>query len=581
MSNPFATELFNDPMLSHTGKVGGGSKKVTKAPGASQNAAPEPREMMNPASDPFALRQDIDRARIKVSILQAKGLPADPSRAVTYGTCMAKNRKPSQFKTRDSHDLANPVWGEPGQMVVGWKGPSTDSGYTGDDLLFRIFKKDSGMMSGLMGSESLVAYCELKCSEYYPDGLQGQLPLYNAGGAAIPGAYLQVRVEVFGVKPSGFFSKITKSLSGGLTWAEIRDILNTAPETIITTFFNIIGEPADGRNKGDMLLLILAPLVCFIILTWLGWVIRHFSAPTWIFLCCAVFFASVGFMVMGLTSHKSSKTPWFSLGSLILIAVALAAWACNSAWEDSWRQWWWIHTGIRTGATASKAAESVSDAAVLNFDTVKAGEQWTSVDASRAAGFRDGDIYCAAPILDPEVASGSIMRVNYWAIGINCCDDFGSFTCDNAREYTGGTGVVMKGGGMPCHGCHADQFRLAAAKAAGVNNMVSAPGAVYVRFVSETSSIEHYYLARTMFSFVWTLLLGLGIIGFLGFLCNYKGWGKPGAFPIYHYFDHTRSIPGRARAQKDLGYIDPDKFTLVLTPAGGNANSVTASLMKP
>jgi hypothetical protein len=279
------------------------------------------------------------------------------------------------------------------------------------------------------------------------------------------------------------------------------------------------------------------------------------------------------------TSHKNAKMPFFALGALVVFAVALAVWECNSAWDDSWRQWWWIHTGVRTGATASKAAESVSDAAVLNFDTYKSGEQWTSVDASRAAGFRSGDIYCAAPILDPDVASGSIMRVNYWAIGINCCDDFGSFTCDAAREYTGGTGVVMKGGGMPGYGDHADEFRLAAAKAAGVNNMVSAPGAVYVRFVSETSSIEHYYLARTMFSFVWSLLVGLGVIGFLGFLCNYKGWGKPGAFPLYHYFDNVH-VPGRAGARKDMPYIDPDKFTLVLTPAG-NEKTVTTNLIKP
>merc|ERR1719149_529094 len=140
-----------------------------------------------------------------------------------------------------------------------------------------------------------------------------------------------------------------------------------------------------------------------------------------------------------------------------------------------------MKTGIQYGASAATPAEARSDAAVITFQNVKAGSAWTSVDTSRAAGYRgDGGIYCAAPILDPTEALGDIMRVEFWAIGINCCDDFGSFTCDASREFPGGgTGVVMKEGGMPCIGCHAEQFRLAAAKAAGVNRMVSAPGALF------------------------------------------------------------------------------------------------------
>merc|ERR1719453_2479758 len=126
-------------------------------------------------------------------------------------------------------------------------------------------------------------------------------------------------------------------------------------------------------------------------------------------------------MISGLTTHKQSKMPVFALGSLVAIATILAIYSCEKGWSDSWRQWWWIHTGIPLGASASTPAESRSDASTILFETVKSGAQWTSVDAIRAAGFRkDGNVYCAAPILDPNVTAGAIMRVNFWAIGIDC-----------------------------------------------------------------------------------------------------------------------------------------------------------------
>jgi len=283
---------------------------------------------------------------------------------------------------------------------------------------------------------------------------------------------------------------------------------------------------------------------------------------------------------MGVTTHKESKTPLFPLGCLIVIAVIMAMTIGAHGWNASWRQWWWMHTGHSLGTSAGLAATARDDASVLSFDNVKNGSQWTSVGASRAAGFRKGDIYCAAPILNPTLALGNIMRVEYWAIGINCCDDFGSFTCDASRETTGSVGVVMKGGGMPGFSDHADEFRLAALKACGVNNMVSAPGALYVRFVSEPKTIENLYLSKCIFSFFTSLLLGFVIFGALGFIVNYKAWGKKGYFPLYNILDHKRPAGLAGPVKKDEIVNTDQKWTLVLTPSN-DPNGFNMSAMKP
>merc|ERR1719258_969612 len=99
---------------------------------------------------------------------------------MTYGTCMAKNKKASMFRTRDSNDSRNPIWDVPGDVLV-----------------FRIFDKDhSGMMS-FMSSEVQVAQCEIRSDDYYPSGYRANLPLYNSHGVPLPGATLQVEVMVY------------------------------------------------------------------------------------------------------------------------------------------------------------------------------------------------------------------------------------------------------------------------------------------------------------------------------------------------------------------------------------------------
>jgi len=398
---------------------------------------------------------------------------------------------------------------------------------------------------------------------------------------------LHVEIMVYGAKDLTLLQKLERSCGcGDCDWSTIRSRIVHAPEALVGLFFSVIGEPADDRTKGDMGMLIAIPFIIFLFVVWFGWLLLHYNAIAAVMIAGLIFFVALGMVVLGVTSHKNSKIPFFALGCLMIIAVACGILICDHGWSKCWRQWWWMHTGQKLGGSAGTPAAALSDSSVITFEGVKDGTQWTSADASRSAGYRKGDIYCAAPILDPTVALGNIMRVEFWAIGINCCDDYGSFTCDASRETTGSVGVVMKGGGMPCYDCHAEEFRMAALKAEGVNRMVSAPGALFVRYVTDASTVENSYLAQVVFSFFWSLIIGLLFFGLLGFLTNYKGWGKQGHFPLYNLLGHKKvihHIPETPMEEAKQKIVDDEekKWTLVLTPNSNAPGDFNIAALKP
>jgi len=548
--------------------------------------------MLNPASDPFMvsqLRGMGNRPRVKVRIVAATGLPERGPNKSTHATCMAKNKKSSMFRTKDAWDAREPIWDEPGgQMVMRW--------VPGDALKFCIMDKDRGSwVPNMMQSDATVAQCELRSDEYFPNGLQTSLPLFTANGYPIPGAELRVEVQIYGVEKTSLGGKIS-GLMNVANWdmRSVKHGIENAPAAIIAQWYQILGEPADDRTKGDLGMLIGLPFIIFIFLTWMSWAVRHFNTAAVVMIFGLTFLIAVGMGLMGVTTHKKSKIPFFAIGCLMLISVIFAVIFSNLGWNNEWRQWWWMKTGIQYGATAATPAEARSDAAVITFQNVKAGSAWTSVDTSRAAGYRgDGGIYCAAPILDPTEALGDIMRVNYWAIGINCCDDFGSFTCDDSRNVKASVGVVMvgsgsqrvgQGGGMPCASCNTDEFRLATLKAAGVYNMVSAPGALYVRYVTNAKIIENQYLAQCVFSFFSSLLFAIVFFGTIGFITNYKALGKPGHFPLYNLLTPKPKKfvpPPEVQAKQPMVItedtaVEESPWTLVLSPATNGQMNLAA-----
>jgi len=154
----------------------------------------------------------------------------------------------------------------------------------------------------------------------------------------------------------------------------------------------------------------------------------------------------------------------------------------------------------------------------------------TYVDDLRSAGFKNGHYFCAAPIISPETAGGAFIRVNYWAIGIDCCQRSGSFICDDSRDFEAGYGVVMLDGGLPCPDCHLDEFRSAVRKAEALHGLVSAPGALFVRWVRNPLKLKAGVLMKAILFILLAGLISFVVLWIFASWAWYYGVGRRSMF---------------------------------------------------
>lgn len=130
----------------------------------------------------------------------------------------------------------------------------------------------------------------------------------------------------------------------------------------------------------------------------------------------------------------------------------------------------------------------------------------TTLDMDKALGYKDVDTFCVAPIVD-ELGSP---LVQFWAVGVNCCDARGGFECDDAWSPKARSGVVV----------HDDTGEYAAAikMAQAAYSIASPEKYLLVRFVIDPETVEmNYWRVGVAFLFAGTLvsavIFGLGALG--------------------------------------------------------------------
>ncbi|CAJ1365315.1 unnamed protein product [Effrenium voratum] len=64
----------------------------------------------------------------------------------------------------------------------------------------------------------------------------------------------------------------------------------------------------------------------------------------------------------------------------------------------------------------------------------------TTLDLQKFIGFKNKDIYCVAPIVNPNASK--VDSYDYWAVGLNCCDANG-FRCGEYTKPTARSGVRL------------------------------------------------------------------------------------------------------------------------------------------
>jgi len=88
------------------------------------------------------------------------------------------------------------------------------------------------------------------------------------------------------------------------------------------------------------------------------------------------------------------------------------------------------------------------------------------LDVKRSMSFKMGELYCVAPIVDPNCKKNC--GYDFWAVGINCCaEDVADFRCGEYNNPSAKNGLRLM------HDEQRPNFRLAVMEAEGVHKIVS------------------------------------------------------------------------------------------------------------
>jgi hypothetical protein len=257
-------------------------------------------------------------------------------------------------------------------------------------------------------------------------------------------------------------------------------------------------------------LLYIIPPFAFILLSFLvTYALAHYPALVWISVAIGAFFASV--MLLAALSERNYYLMFLSsfVGTAIFAAV-LAGYA-NHSWHM--RPYYaYFDSREYYNVLPSEPALAHADAGKIVFaDTAQ-------VDQTRGIGYDNGARYCIAPIIGPNQGP----RIEYWAVGENCCQRRSGFSCDDATQKGAGAIVQLDAGFLRLSSF--DQFRMAVKVAEGSFELSSAPDALFVRYVADPDAV-HAELWTTG-TIVWLSLVGIHLVVNTGMAFSAGGIAK-------------------------------------------------------
>mmetsp|Transcript_63333 Transcript_63333/g.151091 ORF Transcript_63333/g.151091 Transcript_63333/m.151091 type:complete len:512 (+) Transcript_63333:111-1646(+) len=353
-------------------------------------------------------------------------------------------------------------------------------------------------------------------------------------------------------------------------------------------FGELLGPGDERSQKWIGYLYVFLPFGVFLLTLLLCLVLRHVAPTLAILLCALIGIFGIYCMLMEQIRTKHGDISLAVLGGLTTLAVVLGLIASSVGWIHYVRGAWWLQVGL-TGRNvmASDPAASYNDAAWIQFSSDGNG---TVVDRVNSAGYKDVDIFCAAPILEGPLeyvdvttvatttttapttttarntttttgitttsratttgrgvttqaallqvsgharriyaassAAATLSRIEYWAVGINCCDEIGNFRCTGDEDFNSGVGYVLLDGGYPCPGCNKELFQKAVQKAEAAHGLVSAPGALKVQWMISASAYQTWVGWRVVLFVITASMLAFIVIAPLGWAANYWGIGR-------------------------------------------------------
>jgi len=188
--------------------------------------------------------------------------------------------------------------------------------------------------------------------------------------------------------------------------------------------------------------------------------------------------------------YRERLSPLSPLGASCMAAIASGAFLglyCYGSY--GYFAMLYDHSRTYENVVPSTSAMAVADAGRIVF------EAGAKVDQSQAVGYGDatGDRYCVAPIRGPSLDVK--YHVEFWAVGINCCDWLGQFICDDAADANARSGIVVMDGPDMFVESNRDLYVRARRKAEARFGIAAAESPMYVRWVNSDNLdllVTHY-----------------------------------------------------------------------------------------
>lgn len=250
--------------------------------------------------------------------------------------------------------------------------------------------------------------------------------------------------------------------------------------------------------------LILLPWLIFTLITLLYFQLFH-HAPEVVYLVI-VGCLSIAGMTFSFTGRSEGR--WYMLlGTLVIFATIAGTLGGEYNHREYMLQYYNYHENREySNVIPSEPAAAHADAGKITFaDNAR-------IDTTRAVGYKDGTVYCVAPILDETMAG----RVEYWAAGTNCCKTRADFECDASADPTARSGVVIAETGSWFE-TDRDYYLKAVGQAEAAFDLVSSPKAIFVKWVANPLLVEQAYykegegvmLAGAAMYLVLSIILGV------------------------------------------------------------------------
>mmetsp|Transcript_32095 Transcript_32095/g.92236 ORF Transcript_32095/g.92236 Transcript_32095/m.92236 type:complete len:294 (+) Transcript_32095:102-983(+) len=265
-----------------------------------------------------------------------------------------------------------------------------------------------------------------------------------------------------------------------------------------------LAQLKDNLRSPAFLIAWIVPYAIFLLLLLL-YAYGFMMVPSLCVILTVIFAGAGGFLF----AVRSRGPAFLALGAGVLVSVTTGT-LFGLYTYDKYAVFpkFYANSRLYTNVVPSQPAGAVADAGGIVFTSE------SFVDTAKSAGFltESGYTYCAAPVRD----SNSFVEVEFWAVGVGCCDDTGRFSCDSAEDHSAHAGITIFDNNGFFENSNFDEYKQAKEKAEATFRLISAREPMFVRWVTEDNLnmlSNHYSTAAALFLLLFCILQAIGGLG--------------------------------------------------------------------